>query len=162
MNHQGDRSVNQETHERFKKNLLSSELAVQAVEGYFLNKGYRVTVPELHVPGTFEDGKADSGDIILHHAGTDYRVEVKAQPRYTVKQLLRFPAGIIIDKKTTWDAKIPKPDAYYVVDKTMAHACVFNCKQWGKTTINRFPDQVTGINEPCYVGTAELFKVVEL
>ena len=153
--------MNQATHERFKANLKASQPAVLAVQGYLANMGYQSEVPALHVPGTFDDGIADSGDIILLYGGETYRIEVKLSRSCLWSELIRFPS-IVVDKKSTWDAKQPKPYCYFIVDKTLKTAGLFECDNWRQTTIKRFRDQVTGIMEPCYAARPDLFTEVQL
>ncbi len=154
--------MSQETHERFKKNLKSSEPAVRAVHKYLLGRVFNAVAPSLHVPETFDEGIADSGDIIVPVGEMTYRIEVKLSKKHLWEDLVKFKPGIIIDKKSTWDAKTPKPDAYYIVDKSVAFAGVFDCKQWDRVFTKKYPDQVTGVMEPCYVAEVDLFRTVSL
>jgi hypothetical protein len=150
------------SHVTFAENLKGSMVAVNAVAEHVARHGFDVVVPELYIPDSYEDGISDSGDIVASMGGVEFVIEVKGHPSLEWGDLSWCVYGLLIDKCKVFDAKVRRPDVYYILDRHLKVARTFRVSDWDKTYRRFIRDKVTGRQENCYMADPKHFSVVEL
>ena len=112
-----------EQHEIFKRRLIRSAVGVSVVAGYYIRKTrYDVSVPRLHIPAEFANGKSDHGDFMVRPQGGEWQtVEVKWRYQYPYAVLTSLPT-LLVYRKNAWDALEKKPRLVYSVTQELTHA----------------------------------------
>jgi hypothetical protein len=114
---------------KFKKGLINSDLAVQAVADFLKRRGHVLEVPEIKVVPNGGDMPAfqDKGDIFIIEGKHRRRLEVKGSSRkFTKKTDYPHPKIILCEVKPTerWTLA-DTPEAIWIVSK--ARDCAFIC-----------------------------------
>lgn len=130
-----------EQHEKFAQGLLKSKEAVRAIALWLIEKGYPVVMhPTFVAPNFKERGDyTDSGDLNLLR-----KIEVKHRPKDPFTELSYFSSRgwttAFVDSAPGFDAKRPKPYAYYLVNQPLTHALEVVVKDtqryWQKVKVN--------------------------
>jgi len=113
-------------HKKFLEHLTASTPAVSVVAKHLNNCGFHVEIPAIRKAPEHDDWKdyADEGDISAVLDGVKYRVEVKGSSRnFTCAEDWPYPVFFICAKHA-YDNASPKPDVFYIVNKSLTHAAV--------------------------------------
>lgn len=122
----------EETHERFLSFLDASEDCRWKIAKWLSLNGYTVRVPPLMKSPTHADWKrhSDSGDLEITR-----RVEVKQlSASFTCREDWPFRDKFIVCNKHSFDAAVPKPYGYIIVNREGTHAAIVlsdTSHRWG-------------------------------
>jgi hypothetical protein len=134
---------------KFKKGLVNSDLAVQAVAAWLRRKGHALEVPEVRVVPNGGDMPAfqDEGDIFILEGQDRRRLEVKGSSRsFNSKTTYPHKKIILCEVKPTerWTPD-NTPEAIFIVNKTLD--CAFLCMvretrdKWEKVLLPDWADK---------------------
>lgn len=151
----------EERHEVFKRLLKESDAAVKAITEHLLAEGWDVIVHPLRVAEKYEDRKkySDCGDLHILN-----RIEVK-HLNYTDFTSLTdpyFKLGIFIDGVAEFNAKIPKPVAYYIVNNSNTYAALALCKYSSSWRKHKGTHPQLQVEKICYYAPAEVCRLIQL
>lgn len=120
----------------FERDLADSDLAVMKIADFLRSKGYPVMVPPVRVRESIEEMSeySDDGDLFLLQ-----RIEVKRRgiAFNTKEEFERQYKTVIVDVCHAWDKAVPKPVAYYILNKAGTCALVVRrntSEHWRKVT----------------------------
>jgi|ETNvirenome_6_85_1030632.scaffolds.fasta_scaffold00630_5 hypothetical protein len=125
-----------DNHSRFLKHLSSSHKAVYTIANWLLSRGYCVQIPPSTTAPTHKQWAkhADNGDI---YANGD-RIEVKQlSAEFTNQHDWPFKNKFIVCAKHAWNAAIPKPRAFFYLNKHATHLAIaygHHHTQWNTET----------------------------
>ena len=127
-------------HKKFLKHLTASTPAVSVVAKHLNNKGFHVEIPAIQKAPTQDQwkGYADDGDIYATLNGNKYRIEVKGSSRdFVCAEDWPYPVFFICAKHS-FDFADPKPDFFFIVNKSLTHAAFLmgrDSHQWETQTM---------------------------
>lgn len=148
--------------DNFTRSLKDSQGAVEAVARYLVSRGFEVHIPELHIPADQADCISDHGDLICRTKKGEFVIEVKGHPGLEWGNFEWCVHGLIIEKVSVWDNKDPKPHAYYILDKHLKEAMVFNVDKWDLVYQVPIRDRQSGLIQPNYLAHPKYFKMINI
>ena len=137
-----------ETHARFQRNLVKSDLSVRFFANILRLKGYQVRVPDLVVSPTPGEHKeyADTGDLFVDHPGYGVlRIEVKhLKVQFTSALDWPYSPKFIVCGRDSWDRASEKPFSYNILNRDKTHVAIVRGKTSSAWYVEKRPDERYG------------------